>query len=67
MDLKGKKLVTIKILIDQGKDEFGTDIEFKGFENKVPGLLDARLISGVLDVVRNQLMDNLGDVIVKEK
>ena len=65
--MEGKKLVTIKILIDQEKDEFGTDISYQGFKNKIPGLLDLRLVSGLLDVVKEQLMDDIDDATVKVK
>jgi len=64
-DIKGKKLVTIKILIDSEKDEFGTDLEYKGFENRKPGLLDTRLIAGLLDIVKEQLMDDVDELAEK--
>ncbi len=59
MDLKGKRLVIIKILIDLDKDEFGTDVAFQGFENKTPKLLDKLLVSSILDEIKKQMVVEL--------
>ena len=64
-DLKGKRLVTIKILINTETDEFGIDTGFQGFENHTPGLLETRLLSGILDDVKEQVLAETGKLAEK--
>ena len=54
-DLKGKKFVVIKILIDTNKDEFGFDTAYRGFQKPIP-LLDQMMLSGIIDLVKKQIM-----------
>ena len=65
-DIKGKKLVTIKILINQEKDEFGTDIFYQGF-GKEASILDQLALLGALETVKKQILFDLEDSEVKEK
>ena len=63
-DIKGKKLVTIKILIDTENDEFGFDTFYQGFQKPTP-LLDQMMISGILDEVKKQVTSELNEAEVK--
>ncbi len=54
-DLKGKKFVTIKILIDTNKDEFGFDTQYRGFQKPLP-LLDQLMLFGIFDLIKKQIM-----------
>ena len=65
-DLKGKKLITIKILIDTNRDEFGFDTHYQGFSKQML-LLDQLMISGALDLVKKQVMSELNNSEVKRK
>jgi len=62
MDIKNKRLVTIKILIDKEKDAFGIDTFFQGFENNNPSILERLTISRILDLVKKQIEDDLEEV-----
>jgi len=64
-DLKGKKLVTIKILIDTVNDEFGFDTFYQGFSKPVR-LLDQLMLSGILDQVKKQVISELDSSEVKK-
>lgn len=61
-DIKGKKLVTIKILIDEKEDAFAIDTFFQGFKDNNPSLLKRIMISGLLDEVKKQLKSDLEEV-----
>lgn len=65
-DIKGKKLVTIKILIDQENDEFGIDTYYQGFQKPTP-ILEQIMISGILDQVKKQVTSELIDAEIKGK
>ncbi len=65
-DIKGKKLVTIKILIDQEKDEFGIDTHYQGFGNSA-FVLDQLTLLGALETVKKQILSDLEDLEVKDK
>ena len=61
-DLKGKRLITIKILIDEEKDAFAIDTLFQGYKNNNPGILDKILVAGILDEVKKQMKDDLEEI-----
>ncbi len=64
-NLKGKRLVTIKILIDTNKDEFGFDTAYRGFKKPIP-LLDQLMLFGIIDLVKKQIMSEIDNSEKKE-
>jgi len=61
-DLKGKRLITIKILVDEERDAFAIDTFFQGYKNNNPGILKKILVSGILDEVKKQMKSDLEEV-----
>jgi len=61
-DLKGKRLITIKILIDEEKDAFAIDTLFQGYKNNNPSILEKILVAGILDEVKKQMKSDLEEV-----
>ena len=66
-DLKGKRLITIKILIDEEKDAFAIDTLFQGYKNNNPSILEKILVAGILDEVKKQMKLDLEEVKGGEK
>lgn len=54
-----KKLVLIKLLLDEPEDSFGIEFNYKGFEKK-PGVMDCLKIKGALDFVNKEIEKEMG-------
>lgn len=52
----GKKEVVLSILIDSDKDEFGINMDTKGFDEKTP-IQNSLMISSILKIASDQELE----------